>query len=80
MNFKKFLLTIFIVTSLSLSYQPSNILSKEKESIVFIVDSRSDNFTNDFIKKNETRKHVILVSLTMRYLVNSSERAYFNSS
>ncbi len=80
MNVKKFLLAVFIVLSLSLSYYPVNVLTREKGSIVFIVDSGDDNFTNDFINRNETRKHIILVSLTMKCLINSSEIVYFNTS
>jgi len=80
MNIRKFLLAIFIVISLSFSYQPVNVFAKERESIVFIVDSRSDTFTNDFIKTNETRKYTILVSLTMKCLINNTEKGYFNTS
>jgi len=80
MNIRKFLLAIFIVISLGFSYQPVNIFAKERESIVFIIDARSDNFTNEFIKRNETRKQIILVSLTLKLLINNSEKVYFNTS
>jgi len=80
MDIRKFFLTIVIVFSLSLSFQPVNVFAKEKESIVFIIDSRNDNFTSDFIKRNETRKHAILVSLTIKVLIFKYQTNYINTS
>lgn len=80
MEIKKLILAVFIVFALNFSYQPVSIFTKERESIVFILDFRQDNFTNDFIKRNESRKFEILVSLTLQCLTYSNERIIFNTS
>ena len=77
---KKFILALFIVFSLSFSYQPVSIFAKEKESIVYILNFKQDNFTNDFIKKNEDRKLSIRVSLTLLAMICNAEKSVFNTS
>jgi len=69
MQIKKFILAIFIIFSLSFSYQPVSIYSKEKEVIVYIVNKDQDNYTADFINRNESRKFVILISLTFQSMI-----------
>jgi len=69
MQIKKFILAIFVIFSLSFSYQPVSIYSKEKEVIVYIVNKEQDNYTADFINKNESRKFVILISLTFQSMI-----------
>lgn len=80
MKIKKFILAIFIVISLSFSFQPVNIYAKEKEFIVYILDNHRDNFTNEFIKKNETRKLFILVSLTFKIMISNVGELVFDTS
>ena len=69
MQIKKFILAIFIIFLMSFSYQPVSIYSKEKEVIVYIVNKDQDNYTADFINKNESRKFVILISLTFQSMI-----------
>ncbi len=80
MNIKKFILAVFIVFSLSFSYQPISASAKEKEVIVFIVDYREDNFTRNFIKANETKKFEVLISLTLQCMIYKNGRILFNTS
>lgn len=80
MNIKKFILTVFIVFAFSFSYQPASVYSRDKEAIVFIMDFRQDTFTNDFIKRNETRRFEILVSLTLQCMFYKNGRILFNTS
>ncbi len=80
MQTKKFLLTVFIIFSLSFSFQPVNIYAKEKEAVVFILEYNQDKFTNDFIIKNEIRKFQILISLTLNCMLYSLENNYLNTS
>ena len=80
MQIKKFILAIFIIFSLSFSYQPVSIYSKEKEVIVYIVNKDQDNYTADFINKNESRKFVILISLTFQSMIANENIITFNTS
>lgn len=80
MQIKKFILAIFIIFSLSFSYQPVSIYSKEKEVIVYIVNKDQDNYTADFINKNESRKFVILISLTFQSMIANENVITFNTS
>ncbi|MEP7145462.1 MAG: hypothetical protein ABI792_00485 [bacterium] len=80
MQTKKFLLTVFIIFSLSFSFQPVNIYAKDKEAVVFILEYNQDKFTNDFIIKNEIRKFQILISLTLNCMLYSLENNYLNTS
>lgn len=79
MEFKKLILAVFIVFSLSFSYQPVSAFSTKKESVVYVLDSRYDKYVSDFIKKNETRLFSSMVSLSIKLLsIETSEFA--NSS
>jgi len=80
MQIKKFILAIFIIFSLSFSYQPVSIYSKEKEVIVYIVNKEQDNYTADFINKNESRKFVILISLTFQSMIAGENIITYNTS
>ena len=80
MQIKKIILAIFIVFSLSFSYQPVSIYSKEKEVIVYIVNKDQDNYTADFINKNESRKFVILISLTFQSMIAGENIITYNTS
>ena len=80
MQIKKFILAIFIIFSLSFSYQPVSIYSKEKEVIVYIVNKDQDNYTADFINKNESRKFVILISLTFQSMIAGENIITYNTS
>ena len=80
MQIKKIILAIFIVFSLSFSYQPVSIYSKEKEVIVYIVNKDQDNYTADFINKNESRKFVILISLTFQSMIANENIITYNTS
>lgn len=80
MNFRKFLLTLFIVLSLNFSYQSANTFLKEKNSIVFIINTREDSYANDFINTNQIRKHNILVSLTLNLMIIDHVKVFNNSS
>ncbi|MEO6695983.1 MAG: hypothetical protein ABIY50_01125 [Ignavibacteria bacterium] len=80
MMIKKILLTFVIVFALSFSFQSLNLNVRERMSVVFVLDSHTNPFISDFIKKNETRKFVILVSITMQCLVYSRENILFNTS
>jgi len=80
MQIKKIILAIFIVFSLSFSYQPVSIYSKEKEVIVYIMNKDQDNYTADFINKNESRKFVILISLTFQSMIAGENIITYNTS
>lgn len=80
MQIKKIILAIFIVFSLSFSYQPVSIYSKEKEVIVYIMNKDQDNYTADFINKNESRKFVILISLTFQSMIANENIITYNTS
>lgn len=80
MQIKKFILAIFIIFSLSFSYQPVSIYSKEKEVIVYILNKDQDNYTADFINKNESRKFVILISLTFQSMIAGENIITYNTS
>lgn len=81
MQIRKFLITVFIVFSLSFSFQPVSIYLKEKDGIVLVVNYNFDNFTNEFIKNNETRKFALLVSLTLMCLFkNTVDNIVYNTS
>lgn len=80
MIFKKYILAVFIVFSLSFSYQPVSIYSKEKDSVIYILECNQDNFTNDFIKKNETKKFNLLISLSFQCMIFKKNINFFNSS
>ncbi len=80
MQTKKFLLTIFILFSLSFSFQPVNLYAKEKEAVVFILEYKQDKFTDDFVKKNETRRFQILISLSLNCMLYNLGNNYFNTS
>ena len=80
MNFKKIILSVFIILALNFSYQPANNFFKLKESIVLILESENDFHTNEFIKKNEAKAFNTLVSLTLMILYENRSKFYFNSS
>jgi len=80
MNFKKIILSVFIILALNFSYQPANNFFKLKESIVLILESENDFNTNEFIKKNEAKAFNTLVSLTLMILYENRSKFYFNSS
>lgn len=80
MQIKKFILAIFIIFSLSFSYQLVSIYSKEKEVIVYILNKDQDNYTADFINKNESRKFVILISLTFQSMIAGENIITYNTS
>ena len=69
MKIKKIILAVFIVLSLSLSFQPVNLLTKERKSVIYVIDQERDNFTNEFIKTNETKRLYNLVSLTLCVMI-----------
>lgn len=74
MEFKKLILAVFIVFSLSFSFQPASAFSVKKESVVHILDSRYDKSVSDFIKKNETGLFSSLVSLSIKLMfIETSE-------
>ena len=79
MRIRKIILTVFIVMSLSVSVQPVNVLTRGKESIVYIIENDQNDFTNEFIIKNETKRFYILVSLTFSVAVSDHIMGY-NSS
>ncbi len=80
MQIKKLIFAIFIIFSLSFSYQPVSIYSKEKEVIVYIVSKDQDNYTADFINKNESRKFVIQLSLILKLMIINKSEMTFNTS
>ena len=74
MEIKKLIIAVFIVFSLSFSYQPSSSFSVKKEYVVYVLDSRYDKTVCDFIKKNETGLFSSLVSLSIKLmLIETSE-------
>lgn len=80
MTIRKYIIAVFIVFSVSFSFQPANVFVRQKEAVVFILDFSSDFFTNHFINRNETKRNKILVSLTIQVLINEKQKKYFNSS
>lgn len=80
MEIKKYILAVFIIFSLSFSFQPVNIHSREKEPVVFILNYDRDFLTNEFINKNETRKFVLLVSLSFKCMICNGGNLFFNTS
>lgn len=80
MQIKKLILALFVIFSLSFSYQPVSIYSKEKEVIVYIMSKDQDNYTADFINKNEFRKFVILISLTFQLMIACGNAVTYNTS
>jgi len=80
MNIKKFIFALFIVFSLSFSYQPSALYSKEKEMIVVVLDYRQDDLTREFLKANETKRFSILVSLSLRILMEEPNQILINNT
>ncbi len=80
MNMKKYVLAIFITLLLSFSFQPANLYSGEKEKVVYILDYKGDNYTNDLIKKNKTAKFHLMVSLSLQIAIIDARKIYFNSS
>jgi hypothetical protein len=80
MQIKKFILAVFIVFSLSFSYQPVTIYSKEKEPVVFILNYEHDSLTYEFINKNESKKFIALISISLKIMVCNRESIFFNTS
>ena len=80
MQIKKFIFAIFIIFSLSFSYQPVSIYSKEKELIVYIMSKDQDDYTADFINENEFRKLAILTSLTFQSMIAGGNAVTYNTS
>ncbi|MDQ3019974.1 MAG: hypothetical protein M3R36_05300 [Bacteroidota bacterium] len=80
MEIKKYILAVFIIFSLSFSYQPVRIYSKEKDPMVFVINYKKDLLTNEFISQNEARKFMLLVSLTFKCMVYNEENIFFNTS
>jgi hypothetical protein len=80
MQIKKIILAFFIIISLSFSFQPVSVYAKEKEVIVYILNKDQDINTADFINKNEHRKFVIQLSLTLSLLMIYQNNSLYNSS
>ncbi len=80
MKFKKYLLAVFIIFSLSFSYQLVNFYRKENEPVILVLNYDKDLLTNEFINKNETRKFLLLVSLSFKCMIYDSEKNFLNTS
>lgn len=80
MEIKKTILAILIVFTMSFSYQPVNVFQKERESIVYVIEVSKEKHLDEFMRRNQTKKLYILVSLTMQCLMTSGSTSTFNSS
>ncbi|MDZ4713624.1 MAG: hypothetical protein SGI89_15050 [bacterium] len=80
MQIKKIILALFIIFCLQFSFQPVGIYSREKDLIVFVIESKKDNSNDEFIKRNETRKFALLVSLSMMCLCYGSGGITLNNT
>ncbi len=80
MIIRKYLIAVFIVFSLSISYQPVSYYSKEKGSVVLILNYEKDDFTDSFINTNENKRKSILISLTLKVMLYNKEQMFSNSS
>ncbi len=79
---KKIILTVLLLVALNLSFQPSqNIFStRERHSIVHVMETDSDPFMSSFIESNKKAYQILLVSLTARILATDSDYIQYDSS
>lgn len=80
MKIRKYILAVFIVFSLSFSFQPVIIYSKETDAVVFILEHKQDKLTNEFLNKNDTKRFIILISLTLQFMLYNERNKFFNTS
>lgn len=80
MKIKKFIFTLLIIISLSFSLQPVNFIQKEKDAVVFVYEQTESKFLTDFIKRNETKRFSLFVSLTLNCLIIEKNLTVFNTS
>lgn len=79
---KKLILTVLLLIALNLSFQPSqNIFStRERHSIVHVIETESDPYMNSFIESNKKAYQVLSISLTARILATGSDYIQYDSS
>lgn len=79
---KKLIFTILLLIALNLSFQPSQSIfsTREKHSIVHVIELDSDPYMSDFIKSNKKAYRILLVSLTAEILATDSDYIQYDSS
>jgi hypothetical protein len=80
MVLRKFILTIFLVVSLNLTFQPVPAISPGKNIIVLVQEKREDDFTNDFIKENEKKRFEKMIAIKLAVFMIDSMVCFDNSS
>lgn len=80
MKIKKSLFTLLIVFALSFSFQPVNFFKKEKESVVYVIETSIEKHSDEFLKRNENKKLCIAVSLTLQCFMIYKSNYCFNTS
>ncbi|HMS65081.1 MAG TPA: hypothetical protein PKD83_07485 [Ignavibacteria bacterium] len=79
MKIRKLILTVFILFSLSFSYQPVSGFTNLKAPVVFVLDVSKDKVTNEFLKAGKSSFLRTQVSLTIQCLI-LNRIDYYNSS
>lgn len=80
MEVKKLVLAVFIVFTLSFAPHSANLIAKQRDVIVYILNYNEDSFTGSFIRKNKTKRFALLVSLTLQCMLIKNGRILFNTS
>jgi hypothetical protein len=79
---KKLILTVLLLIALNLSIQPSQSVfsTREKHSIVHVIELDSDPYMSKFTESNKRAYRILLVSLTAKILATDSGYIQCDSS